>query len=87
MNAPHYLTDAEGNRTAVVLDLETYRAMLEAREDAADRDFARDYEAREATGLLTPDELDVMPLDRVIAEIEAVWAARLDSGYTQGVAA
>ncbi len=76
MNAPQYLTDAEGNRTAVVLDLETYREMLEALEDAADRDFALDYEAREAAGLLTPDELDVMPLDQAIAEIEAVWAAR-----------
>ncbi len=30
MNAPQYITDAEGNRTAVVLDLETYQAMVEA---------------------------------------------------------
>lgn len=30
MNAPQYIADAEGNRTAVVLDLETYQAMVEA---------------------------------------------------------
>jgi len=86
MNAPQYVNDAQGKPVGVFLDLDTYQAMVEALEDAADRDFALDYAARKAHGQLTPDELDVLPLDQAIAEIEAVWAAR-EPGTPSGVAA
>ncbi len=29
MNSPHFIVDAEGQRTAVILDLATYEQMLE----------------------------------------------------------
>ncbi len=37
--------------------------------------FARDYETRRATGERTPDELDVLPFDEAIVEIECERAA------------
>ncbi|MBA3943462.1 MAG: hypothetical protein H0X37_02740 [Herpetosiphonaceae bacterium] len=76
MNAPQYITDAQGKALGVFLDIDTYQEMVEALEDAADRNFALDYSARKAAGQLTPDELDVIPLDQAIAESEAVWAER-----------
>jgi len=68
-----YLTDADGNQIAVVLDLDIYRQMIDRLEDFEDAEWARDYELRKAAGQLTPDELETMPLDQAIAEIEAEW--------------
>ena len=77
-NSPHtgpqYLVDSVGNRIAVVLDLATYERLIERLEDYEDAEWAREYEARKAAGLLTPDERDTIPLDQAIAEIEAEWA-------------
>lgn len=45
-------------------------------EDLQDAAWARDYEVRKAAGLLTPDELDVLPWDEALAEIERERATR-----------
>lgn len=68
MNAPHYVTDTEGNRTAVLLDLATYQELLEAWEDA---DAMQAYDRAKAA--LADDEL--LPLEQVAAALEAKWAA------------
>ncbi len=57
-----YVTDTEGNRTAVILDMETYRQLVEAQEELED---IRAYDAAKAAG----DE--VIPFDQALAEIEA----------------
>ena len=72
---PQYLVDGVGNRIAVVLDIATYDRLIERLEDYEDAEWAREYEARKAAGLLTPDERDTIPLDQAIAEIEAEWSA------------
>ena len=45
-------------------------------EDLRDAAWARDYEARKAAGQLTPAELDVLPWDEALEEIERERAAR-----------
>ncbi|GAC1652320.1 MAG: hypothetical protein NVS4B8_27620 [Herpetosiphon sp.] len=67
MNAPQYLTDAEGNRTAVVLDLATYQEMLKALEDADDVRF---YDEGKAT---TAGE-ELLSLEQLEAELARDWA-------------
>ncbi len=57
-----FVTDLEGNRTAVILDMETYRQLVEAQEELED---IRAYDAAKAAG----DE--VIPFDQALAEIEA----------------
>ncbi len=57
-----FVTDTEGNRTAVILDMETYRRLVEAQEELED---IRAYDAAKAAG----DE--VIPFDQALAEIEA----------------
>ncbi len=57
-----FVTDTEGNRTAVILDMETYRQLVEAQEELED---IRAYDAAKAAG----DE--VIPFDQALAEIEA----------------
>lgn len=61
-----YLTDADGNRVAVVLDVDTYRQMIEALEDL------EDIRAADAAGADDPDGL---PLEQAFAEIERERAA------------
>jgi hypothetical protein len=70
-----YITDAAGNRIAVVLDLETFEHLIELLEDAEDEAWAADYERRKVAGLLAPDELETVPLDQAIVEIESQWKA------------
>ncbi len=69
MNAPQYLTDAEGNRTAVVLDLVTYQEMLEALEDADD---VRAFDE----GMARLPGAEMVSIDQAEAELEAEWSAR-----------
>ncbi len=69
MNAPQYIVDDQGNRRAVVLDLETYRALLKTQEDADD---VRAFD--EGMANLEGDEL--LSIDELRAELETVWAAR-----------
>ena len=57
-----YLVDSAGNRVAVVLDLDTYRRLLEAEEELED---IRAYDAAQAAN----DE--AIPFDQALAEIEA----------------
>ncbi len=57
-----FVTDTEGNRTAVILDMDTYRQLVEAQEELED---IRAYDAAKAAG----DE--VIPFDQALAEIEA----------------
>lgn len=73
-----FVTDNQGNTVAVVLDIVTYRALVEAAEDAEDTAWARDYTARKAAGTLTEDERETVPLDDVAAELRAKWAAEND---------
>ncbi len=71
--APRYIVDQDGNRTAVILDIETYEHLLEEIEDAAD---VRAYD--EAKAALAAGEDEVIPLDQVVAEYEARHGVRLD---------
>ena len=61
-----YLTDAEGNRIGVVLDMETYRQILDELDELAD------IRAAEAAKVEDPEGL---PLDEALAEIERERAA------------
>jgi hypothetical protein len=70
-----FVSDSDGNTVAVVLDIATYRALVEAAEDAEDTAWARDYTARKAAGTLTDDERETVPLDDVVAELQARRAA------------
>ncbi len=70
-----YIIDTEGKRVGVILDIATFERMVELLEDAEDEAWAVDYARRKAAGQLTPDELETVPLDQAIAEIEAEWAA------------
>jgi hypothetical protein len=56
-----YITDADGNRTGIILDLDTYRQLLQAQEDLED---IRAAEAAKA------DDPEGLPLDQALAEIE-----------------
>ncbi len=71
MDGPQFLVDSKGNRIAVVLDIPSYNALIEQLEDYEDTEWARDYTERKAAGLLTPDELDVIPFEQAMAEIDA----------------
>lgn len=66
MNEPQYLVDSAGNATAVVLDLETYNALVEAAEELQD---IREYV--EAKRALDAGEDEVIPFEQALAEIEA----------------
>ena len=57
-----FITDTDGNRTAVIIDLHTYHELIEAQEELED---IRAYDAAKQPG----DE--VIPFDRALAEIEA----------------
>ena len=60
-NGTRYITDAAGNRTGVVLDLENYRELLEARDEL---DAIRAYDEAKASG-----EQGV-PLEEALRHIE-----------------
>jgi hypothetical protein len=57
----HYLTDKEGQRTAVVIDIHIWDQILEALEDAQDAEEMRDAQDE-------PDEL--VPWQQVVAEYQ-----------------
>lgn len=61
MNNPQYLVNDEGQRTAVLLDLETYEELLEAREELDDIRAADAAKAEDPEGL---------PLAEARAEVE-----------------
>ena len=61
MNSPQFVTDGEGKRTGVLLDLETYEQMLEDLEDL------EDIRAADAAKREDPEGL---PLDEALAEID-----------------
>lgn len=62
MMTTQFVTDAEGNRVAVILDLEMYRQLLEEAEEAA---ATQAYDVAKAA--LAEDEL--IPLDQAAAEL------------------
>ncbi len=62
MNAPQFLVDTEGNRTAVLLDIATYNELLEQIEDAEDVRLSTAAEQDDPNGL---------PLEAALAEVEA----------------
>ena len=57
-----FITDADGNRTAVILDLETYHELLAAQEELED---IAAYDESKAAGS------DAIPFDQALAEIAA----------------
>jgi hypothetical protein len=57
-----FVVDEQGNRTGVLLDLASYRELLEAAEEL---DAIRAYDAAKAAGE------EAIPLDQALAEIEA----------------
>lgn len=61
MNSPQFVTDSEGRRIGVLLDLETYEQMLEDLEDLEDIRAADAAKREDPKGL---------PLDEAFAEIE-----------------
>ena len=63
MNSPHFVTDADGKRTGVLLDLETYEQLLEAWEELED--------ARDGTAALAAGEEEVIPVEVAMAELDA----------------
>ncbi len=65
---PQYLVDADGNRIAVVLDMDTYRRMVDELEEV---DAVRAYDAAVADQA----GAEMLPLDQAVAELEAEWAA------------
>jgi PHD/YefM family antitoxin component YafN of YafNO toxin-antitoxin module len=69
MTNPQFVINDEGQRTAVLLDLETYIEMLEAVEELDD---IRAYDAAKA--LQGDDEL--IPIEQAMAEFEERTATR-----------
>ena len=67
MNSPHFIVDAEGQRTAVILDLATYEQMLE------DLEELEDIRAADAAKREDPEGL---PLNEALAEIEQMRSAQ-----------
>ena len=70
--APQFITDNDGNRVAVILDLATYRQMIEDLEDLEDIRAYHDAKASIAAGEKP------IPFDEVRAELEAKWEADKD---------
>ncbi len=66
-----YITDAEGNRVAVVLDLETYERLLQAFEDLED--------IRAANAALA-DDPEGLPFDEAMGEIQEERASLQQTG-------
>ncbi len=66
MNSPHFVTDADGKRTGVLLDLETYEQLLEAWEELDD---IRAYDAAKAR--IDAGEEEVIPFEQAMAELDA----------------
>jgi hypothetical protein len=62
--AERYITDEQGRRTAVVLDIEEYEALVKAAEEAEDQRI-HDEAVAEMEGGAQP-----RPLEEVAAEIE-----------------
>ena len=62
MDTPRYLTDGDGRRLGVVLDVDHYRQLLDALEEV---EALRAYDEAKASG----DE--AVPFEDVVREIEA----------------
>ncbi len=63
-----YITDADGKRVAVVLDMQTFERLMAELEDLEDLKAIRAYEAAKAAG---DPEAEALPLDQVITAYEA----------------
>jgi hypothetical protein len=57
----HYLTDSEGQRTAVVVDIDAWNALIEALEDIEDAEEIR---------LARDEKEDLIPWKQVVQEYE-----------------
>lgn len=66
-----YITDADGKRQAVVLDIETFERLLERLEDLEDI-----VEADAVKRAIAKGEEELIPWEQVKAELEARWAAQ-----------
>ena len=75
LKAEHYLTDAEGNRIAVVVPIDVYERLLDAYEDMEDLAAIREYEAAQAAG----EDLGAIPFEQFVAEYETRHAAPAQS--------
>ncbi len=63
-----YITDADGKRTAVILEIATFERLLDELEDL--EDIQAIYEAKQA---LARGEEELIPWKQVKAELEARW--------------
>ena len=63
MKEPQFLTNAKGERIAVVISIEEYEKLIEDAEDREDLQAVREYEAAKAAG-----EVPV-PFEQVMDEI------------------
>ena len=61
LKQPQFIVDEKGNRTGVILDIQSYQELLEAAEELDD---VRAYDAAEAEGG------EYIPLEQAIKEIE-----------------
>ena len=66
-NPEQYITDADGNRIAVIVPLAVYERLLDAYEDQADLAAVRAYDAAKAAG----EDLGEMPWEAYTAQVEA----------------
>jgi PHD/YefM family antitoxin component YafN of YafNO toxin-antitoxin module len=67
-----YITDADGKRTAVILDIATWERLLDELEDL--EDIQAIYEAKQA---LARGEEELIPWEQVKAElVETRWATQ-----------
>lgn len=64
---PQYVIDSQGNKTSVILDLESFEILLDALEELNDIDAHEAAKAEDAEGL---------PFDQAVAEIEALRQGR-----------
>jgi hypothetical protein len=60
-DSTQFIVDAQGNRTGVILDLDSYQALLEAREELEE---LRAYDEAEAEGG------ESLPFEQAVNEIE-----------------
>jgi hypothetical protein len=66
MSEEQYITDAEGNRVAVIVPLAVYERLLDAWEDFSDFKAIHEYEQDKAAG----KDLGAIPIEQLITEYD-----------------
>ena len=74
-----YVTDQNGERVGVILDVQEYERLMEALEDLADL-----RAADEALEAIARGEEEILPLDEAIREMEAERSRLWEAGELPG---